>query len=174
MLRNFRDLDVLQTTAGEEFMQVFNPFYYSFSPQVASYITAHSNLRPAMKVVLYPLIGILYGSSLLFNAIPFDRELAVTIAGILASFAIGAIYLAPLLTVLTRLRKSRSTIARQLKAVHVSMLAAFASLAGLLLAEIIHETLLLEITTASTVLSCITLGGVVVSWSLTRIWSRRR
>jgi hypothetical protein len=155
-------------------MQIFNAFYYSFSPQVASYITSHSNLRPVMKIALYPLIGVLYASSLLFNAIPFNGELAITIAGTFASFAIGAIYLAPLITVLTQLRRSRSTYARQLKAVHVSILAAFASLAGVLLAEITHDMSLLEITTVSTVLSCITVGGVVVSWGLARIWSRGR
>ena len=155
-------------------MQVFNVFYYSFSPRVASYINSHGNLRPVMKIVLYPLIGILYASSQIFNAVPFNGELAITVAGTLASFAIGAIYLAPLLTILTRLRRSRSTYARQLRAVQVSIIAAFASLAGLLLAEIIQDTLLLEVTTSSTVLSCITLGGVVVSWSITRMWSRGR
>jgi len=153
-------------------MQVFNAFYYSFSPQVASYITAHSNLRAIMRIVLYPLIGILYASSLLFNAISFNIELAVTTAGIFASFAIGAIYLAPLLTILAR-GKSRST-SHQLKAIHMCTLAASASLAGLLLAEITGHVLLLEITSASSVLSCIALGGVVVSWSVTRIWPRRR
>jgi hypothetical protein len=174
LLRNFRDHDVLRTTAGEQFMLVFNGFYYSFSPQAATYITAHSNLRPVMKILLYPLVGILYASSLVFNAISFNSELAVTITGILASFLIGAIYLAPLLTILTRLRRSRSTSAPQLKTLHVTILAASVSLAGLLLAEITHHPQLLEITTASTVLSYITLGGVAVFWSLTRIWPRRR
>jgi choline-glycine betaine transporter len=159
--------------AGEAFMQGFNGFYYSFSPQVASYITAHSNLRPIMKILLYPLIGILYASSLLFSAISFNSELAVTITGILASLLIGAIYLAPLLTILTRLHKSSSK-PPQLKALHVTILAASMSLAGLLLAELTHHPQLLEITTASTVLSYITLGGVAVSSSLTRIWPRRR
>ena len=173
LLRNFRDLDVLRTMAGEQFMQGFNAFYYSFSPQVAWYINAHSNLRPVMKVTLYPLIGVLYASTLLFNAISFNSELAVTITGILASFLVGAIYLAPLLTILTRLHKSSSKPS-QLKPLHVTIFAASMSLAGLLLAELTHYPQLLEITTASTVLSYITLGGVVVSWSLTRIWPRRR
>jgi hypothetical protein len=173
LLRNFRDLDVLRTMAGKRFMQVFNAFYYSFSPQVASYITTHSNLRPVMKIVLYPLIGVLYASSLLFNAISFDSELAVIVAGTIASLAIGAVYLAPFLTIARRLSRSGST-SPQLKAVHVSVLAASASLAGLLLAEITRHTLLLEITSASTVLSCITLGGLVGSWILTRMWSRAR
>jgi len=151
-------------------MQVFNAFYYSFSPQVASYITAHSYLRPVMKIVLYPLIGVLYASSLLFNAISFNNELAVAVAGIVASLAIGAIYLAPLLTIIRRLSKLDST--RQLQAVRATILAASASLAGLLLAEITRNALLLEFTSASTVLSCVTLGGLVGSLILARTWVR--
>jgi len=174
LLRNFRDRDVLRTSAGEAFMQDFNAFYYSFSPQVASYITAHSNLRLPMKLLLYPIVGILYASSLLFNAISLNSELSVTITGVFASFAMGTVYLGPLLTVLTRLRRSRSTSARQLKALQVGALAGLASLGGLLLAEIAQNLLLQEITTASVVLSFITVGGVVISWSLTRAWLRRQ
>ena len=173
LLRNFRDLDVLRTMSGYGFMQVFNGFYYSFSPQVASYITAHSSLRPVMKIVLYPLIGVLYASSLLFSTISFNSELAVVAAGIFASLAIGAIYLAPLLTILRRLVKHDS-MARQSQAMHVTILAASASLAGLLLAEITRHALLLEITSASTVLSCITMGGLVGCWMLSRMLARSR
>jgi len=155
-------------------MQVFNGFYYSFSPQVASYITAHDSLRPAMKIVLYPLIGVLYASSLLFSAISFNSELAVVVAGIFASLAIGAIYLAPLLTILRRLLKHDSMVHQSQRSMHVTVLAASASLAGLLLAEITRDALLLEITSASTVLSCITMGGLVGCWMLSRMLARSR
>lgn len=101
LLRNFRDAQVIQTSAGRGFMQAFNAFYYSFSPQVAQVIFSHETLRTGMKIVLYPLIGILYVSSVIFRILSFNEELAVTISGIFAAFSLGAVYFGPL-TVLGR------------------------------------------------------------------------
>ena len=66
-LRGFRDNTVLSTFAGSNFMEVFNRFYYSFSPSVASTISDHGALRGVMKIVLYPLVGILHLSSIVFS-----------------------------------------------------------------------------------------------------------
>lgn len=101
LLRNFRDAQVIQTSAGRGFMQAFNAFYYSFSPQVARVISSHETLRTGIKIVLYPLIGILYVSSVIFRILSFNEELAVTISGIFAAFSLGAVYFGPL-TVLGR------------------------------------------------------------------------
>lgn len=61
-LREFRDNTVYSTFAGGSFMTVFKGFYYFFSSSVASVIADNSVLRDIMKVILYPLIGILHVS----------------------------------------------------------------------------------------------------------------
>jgi hypothetical protein len=95
-LRGFRDQTVLSTFAGSQFMIIFNQFYYSFSPQVATYISAHSMIRETMKFVLYPLIGILHLSALTYSVFNFNPELSIIMAGLIASSLIGIVYFTPL------------------------------------------------------------------------------
>ncbi len=109
LLRNFRDAEVMQTSAGRSFMLAFNAFYYSFSPQVASFIAFYGPVRSIMKVTLYPLIGILYVSSKIFQLSSFNRELAVTISGILAALGIGFVYLGPVAILGNRLVNNKAS-----------------------------------------------------------------
>jgi hypothetical protein len=150
-------------------MRVFNAFYYSFSPGVASFIASQSIVRAGMKIVLYPLIGILYISSLVFAATSFNGEFAVTVAGVFASFGIGVIYLGPILAVPSRFFKSRSTL-RFPRAVMVASILGLTSVAGLWLAEFVQLAELLEITAVGLVLSSMALGGLLAAWELMRIW----
>jgi hypothetical protein len=168
LLRNFRDFDVLQTTAGYNFMKVFNAFYYSFSPGVASFIAAHSVLRSGMKVALYPLIAVLYVSSLVFAAITYNVEVAVVAAGVIASIGIGAIYLGPILVISSRLFKSRSRSRRL--AMRIAYVVGIFSAAGVMLAEISQIAVLIEVTTVSVVLCSVSLGGLVSAWTISRLW----
>jgi len=101
-LRTFRDAKVMGTFAGRNFMLAFNKVYYSFSPTVAQAISAHEELRGITKILLYPLIGILYISSTTFDALSFAPELAVITTGLVSSALIGLCYLAPLLFVAIR------------------------------------------------------------------------
>jgi len=151
-------------------MRVFNAFYYSFSPRVASFMASHNSIRAGMKIALYPLIGILYVSSLVFAASSFNPEIAVSIAGVLASFGIGAVYLGPILTILFRFLKLRPS-SRCFRALRLSFLFGIASLAGMSLAEFGQLALLMEVTTVCAVLSSIALGGLSVPWTLVRLWS---
>ena len=169
MLRNFRDLEILQTSAGERFMRVFNAFYYSLSPGVASFITSHEDVRGGMKMILYPLIGILYVSRLVFGTLSFNGEIAVSVAGILASFAIGAVYVGPTLTLLSRVFRPRPRAL--LRTVQATSTFGFASATGLVLAELSRNAVLLEATTTSTVLSSIVLGAVMVPWMVLRTFA---
>ena len=91
-LRNFHNQQILRTFAGSSFMDVFNAWYYSFSPAVAQYEYSHETTRTVMKEVLYPLIGILHVSSDSYAALAFQPELAALTAGIVASFLIGLAY----------------------------------------------------------------------------------
>ncbi len=94
-LRGFRDNLALQTFAGSSFMAVFNTFYYSFSPSVASIISENQQLRQTMKIGLYPLIGALEVSYGAYQLLRFSPELAIVAAGLVASTLIGLFYFAP-------------------------------------------------------------------------------
>ncbi|HXG07874.1 MAG TPA: CFI-box-CTERM domain-containing protein [Nitrososphaera sp.] len=95
-LRLFRDEIALKTFAGSSFMNVFNAWYYSFSPTIAEYERQNSWLQSTVKVLIYPLLGILTISTHVYDAITFNDELGIVVAGITASLLIGLVYLAPL------------------------------------------------------------------------------
>jgi len=94
-LRGFRDNTVYSTYAGSNFMTIFNEFYYSFSPQVAQVIAGNEALRGVMKIVLYPLLGILHLSYNTFTLFRFIPELAIVLAGLVSSSLIGLVYFTP-------------------------------------------------------------------------------
>ena len=93
-LRDFRDRQILHTFAGASFMNVFNAWYYSFSPTVAEYIATHATTRELMKGALYPLLGILRLSSRTYSTWAFQPEVAALISGIVAASLLGFVYLA--------------------------------------------------------------------------------
>jgi hypothetical protein len=105
-LRTFRDQSVQSTFAGTNFMKVFNSFYYSFSPTVASALAESPILSQMVRVLLYPLVAALRVSSTIFDGLSFMPELAVVLAGILASTLIGAAYLTPMVAVSKIKRKT--------------------------------------------------------------------
>lgn len=92
-LRDFRDQQILHTFAGSAFMDLFNSWYYSFSPNVAEYESGHAVTRELLRVLLYPLIGILHVSSEIYTIVGFQPEIGVLAAGVLASTLIGFVYL---------------------------------------------------------------------------------
>ena len=94
-LRGFRDDFALKTFAGSNFMEVFNAWYYSFSPSVASFISTNELLRSATRVALYPLIGILHLGVLASDAFNFNSEVSVIVAGMVISALIGLVYFTP-------------------------------------------------------------------------------
>src|SRR5437867_10377054 len=56
-LRNFRDYKILSTVSGSSFMNVFNAWYYSFSPYVANYEREQPWLQQTVRVGMFPLLG---------------------------------------------------------------------------------------------------------------------
>jgi hypothetical protein len=147
-LREFRDNTVLTTFAGSSFMTVFNEFYYSFSPNLASIIADNSILRDIMKGVLYPLIGILQVSSTIFSTFSFNLELGVILAGLVASALIGIVYFMPLALILTFMKKIK--ISR--KIIHMMGLILAGSVMMLVIAEISNSPLIMMISTSIFVL----------------------
>lgn len=80
-LRELRDNNLLQTKSGSDFMNFFNNFYYSFSPQVADIEREYPLFKEAVKIGITPLLlslsllnnvdihseyeSLLYGSSII-------------------------------------------------------------------------------------------------------------
>ncbi len=168
LLRNFRDRDVLQTYAGGEGMKVFNLIYYSFSPQVAQTISSNENLRTVMRYVLYPLIGILWGSQQLYAALAFSPEGAIVVAGVFTGSMIGLLYALPFYGV--SLAVSRA-FRRKLTFKHVSLLLVLLATASTLIvvSEVTRFGLLMQLSTSLLALTSAALPGVTLSvWALSR------
>lgn len=58
-LRELRDDKLLQTESGKTFMNSFNKFYYSFSPQMADYQRENPALNQLVKAGITPMISTL-------------------------------------------------------------------------------------------------------------------
>jgi peptide/nickel transport system substrate-binding protein len=98
-LRDFRDGIALKTMAGSSFMNVFNGWYYSFSPQVADYERDAPWLKSTVRASIYPLLGILDLSTSIYS-LGGNGEAGIVGAGLAASSLIGLLYFAPLTAVL--------------------------------------------------------------------------
>jgi len=128
-LRNFRDSDVDRTFLGHSFLSAFNVWYYSWAPSIAKLESENAGLRAAVRTTILPLLGTLYVSSMIFDRLDFAPEVAIFVAGIMASSMLGVIYLTPItLTILgwRGKRVGRSTV------VKLILLGIFLTLAGTL------------------------------------------
>lgn len=76
-------------------MKVFNSFYYSFSPMLASTVASSPALTTLVRILLYPLIWILQISSMIFDTLTFAPELGMATAGLFAGALLGIVYIAP-------------------------------------------------------------------------------
>jgi peptide/nickel transport system substrate-binding protein len=106
-LRNFRDNHILSTAAGSSFMNVFNTWYYSFSPYVANYERDQPWLQQTVKTAIYPLLGILTLAEKAYSAMP--GEYGSVAAGLVASSLIGAVYFTPFAFSSKQIRIGKST-----------------------------------------------------------------
>ena len=84
-------------------MVIFNSFYYSFSPQVASVIASNNVLRGFMQILLRPLLAILglaYFASI--GVYRVDAEAAVMLTGLIVCVLLGLVYLSPVVALFGR------------------------------------------------------------------------
>ena len=173
-LRSFRDQQVRSTFAGSQFMVAFNAWYYSFSPSVAHSIAENEILRAVMKLLLYPLIGILHLAAIAYDAFPFSVELGVLVAGFLASSLIGLVYFSPIaFSSLTILRKHRRLA---LKKRHFKIIAVLwlASLALVAFSEIFTSpTPMIASTTAFVLLTAVS-SALIATRVLFRLLTHTR
>jgi hypothetical protein len=166
-LRNFRDGLVLSTRAGSAFMDIFNAWYYSFSPSVADFINSNDALRAPVRVILYPLLGILSLSTLAYSVFSWAPEFAVLTAGLVASSLIGLVYLTPFTFVGMRALTRRRRINVTGVAKGSLLLLAVAS-ALLVAGELASSFLMLAVASSAIVLICIVAVPAVAALMMTR------
>ncbi|UVS69241.1 CFI-box-CTERM domain-containing protein [Nitrososphaera viennensis] len=168
-LRNFRDGLALKTMAGASFMNVFNGWYYSFSPHVADYERDQGWLKGAVRTSIYPLLGILDLSTSVFHALSFNDEAAIVGAGLAASSLIGLLYFAPLSAVLAIAGRKKCWDMKYAK--YVLAIAWAASIAAVAAGEATASTEVLMFGTALLVLSAISTVVLAVARAVIRFRS---
>lgn len=173
-LRDFRDNQILQTFAGSNFMYAFNAWYYSYSPTVANYISAHESVRTAMRYVLYPLIGILHLSSTTFSLVAFGPELAALVSGIVASSLIGIVYLAlPFSGILWLFRRKLHASTRKRSAKWLAGL--FTALVGaFVISELLAIGPVMMMISAAIMLTALTIGSLLPALAIVQFAKSRR
>ena len=166
-LRSFRDNMVLNTYAGRMFYSVFNPFYYSWSPYVAHYLNENPQLKPYMRVVLYPLLISLKISTIAaMPLMPYIPELAVFLAGAIASTLIGLIYLGIPTLIIRKKIKNKELI--------VVLAPLITAISYSIIAEFLALDILLALSTSIYVLAFIAIGAYTPSLLLSRVYKPSR
>jgi len=163
VLRNFRDNDVGKSKLGSSFLIIFNAWYYSFSPYVASYLKNHEIERTGTRFLLYPLISFLYVASRLYDVLSTYPDLAILVSGLQASSLIGAFYLGlPLGLIVRRLR-----LARYLNA-NIPGVFLLAGLGATLLARAVSYDILLMASSSLTVLAACFTSAIITAIQFSR------
>ena len=114
-----------------------------------------------MKVILYPMIEILFFSSKISQISSFNAELSITISGIIAALGIGVVYLGPVAVLCSRL--SRPKVGSLLSTVkQLNLVSCIISTFAIVVGEEIQSPFLLTSATVATVLSFLLLGALSV------------
>ena len=162
LLRCFRDYKVMNTRGGSAFMEVFNAWYYSWSPYVASVEYSNDGFRTAVRYALYPLIGSLMISQQVYDALSwYNAELAIVAAGVVASIVISLIYITPFTFLLKKALRMNTPWARTLA--KVAALWLVGSLAMHLLGLLLGADLVLRLSSTCIVLASMTLPPSILA-----------
>jgi len=161
ILRGFRDGFVMKTFAGSQFMNVFNSFYYSWSPYVAKAEENNQFLRGVIKSMIYPLIYSLEFSRRVAQPLSSNPEMAVLVSGILTSVLIGLIYISPIIAVISALKLRKADKWTHL-AISYTLRIMAAAIIIFSLAEILLNPPLMMFSSALIVLASISLGALIM------------
>lgn len=150
-------------------MEIFNAWYYLFSPFAARYIVENAPLRTAVRVVLYPLLGVLGVSALAYSILSVMPELALIIAGLVASSLIGVTYLTlPAFVGMRTLVKGRKMRITGVAKTALTLLSA--ALALLAIGEVTGSFPLLAAGGSASVLICLFAAPVIAALVIHRNW----
>ena len=158
-----------RTFLGHHFLSAFNTWYYSWAPSVARVESGNRELSAAVRMVIIPLLGTLYLSSVLFDWLYFiNPEFAVLLSGVVASTLLGVVYLTPIaLTMLYSMKRRirRTTIAK------IILMGLLLTLVGTLSHG---RTDVFENLTALTVIEAALLSSTLVAMTIQTIICRRQ
>jgi len=159
----------MKTRTGAAFMALYNAWYYSFSPPLASYLGTHKTQRELFGYTLYPLIGLLYASYYTYVLIsPLNNEVAALTAGLVAAAMIGFVYLAPPLYLAKRILRRKTSLSSRLNPKNLLALSAASSVA-IGFSYSAGTGLALGIAAATLILSVLTLGVIAGILVLKRV-----
>lgn len=97
LLRELRDVTILETSSGVSFMTVFNQFYYSFSPTVADWERQNPIFKESVKIIITPLLS----SLSILNYADIDSEQEILGYGIgIILLNLGIYFVVPTLVIL--------------------------------------------------------------------------
>lgn len=95
LVRNFRDGSIVKSYTGSRFMPGFNAWYYSFSPEVSVFIRDNPVVKPAVRLLITPLLGLVLLSQVCYSLFSFNPELATFAAIVAGSTLFALIYVFP-------------------------------------------------------------------------------
>ena len=172
-LRDFRDGRILSTNSGSSFMNVFNFWYYSFSPYVADYERQQPWLQQLTKTAIYPLLGVLHIAEKAYSSIP--GEFGALVAGAVASSLIGAVYFWPFsLLIIRKNNKRKKQYVSKLDYKVVLSVIGIAVIAAAVICSLVlsNNTILLMITTSLFILTILFSSAIFSAKAILRV-SRR-
>jgi hypothetical protein len=154
-------------------MPGFNAWYYSFSPQVSGYINDHPVVKPAMRIILTPLLEIVLLSQACYSFMSFNPEIATFAALIAGSALYGLVYVFPLVFAGIVVAKRRGWKGADMISMKPALLV-WAVIAAFLTAGVVFsQSLLTTITSGLLVISTIILVAGTLSLGLSRYISRK-
>jgi len=169
-LRNFRDNDIQNTTAGRVFMATFNSWYYSWAPALAYSAATSPVVYRLVQVGVVPLLGILYASYYSYMLLaPFNAEAAALIAGVVAASLIGLAYVAPAAYLTSRLLRRRIRFNLSTHTVTPTAIWLTISIITVIAAYATGSVTLLALGTANLVLSALGVGSLAGTRALTYV-----
>ena len=101
-MRSLRDDKVRSSFTGDNFVNVFLLWYYSWSPPVASVISRSTFLRGIFRVLLTPLVYTMRVSEKTYDLFATMPELAACVSILTSAALCGVFYITPFFLVLDR------------------------------------------------------------------------
>ena len=96
-LRELRDNSLLQTNSGKVFLNLFNPLYYSFSPNIADLERQNPIFKESIKLLITPMISTLS----ILNDVDVNSEETVLGFGLsIIVLNLGIYFVAPALAII--------------------------------------------------------------------------
>ena len=154
-LRSFRDNYVMSTLVGSSFMEVFNTWYYSFSPTIADFERQNPIFRDSIKHLIYPLLGILSISEFVHTAM-YKSEIGLIFSGFIASVLIGIIYFWPIALIFKKIRQTRLSLKKPISLILFSIIL-------LSIGMWTSNSFILQISTSLFILSTVAISAILFS-----------